>query len=182
MLACALVCTKVVICIPGPTNEMVFWHLCQSHNELSWTDEKGAPNCLMYGTIITFIYTILSMNDARGGIFLFDEWCNSERFGKKLLVSKKNKSQQFAKRTVCTVWRISYIVYSIIVTSWWARLRLKHQPHDCLPNLFFRRRSKKTSKLCVAGLCAGISPGTDEFPAQMACYAKMFPFDDVIMV
>ena len=43
-----------------------------------------------------------------------------------------------------------------------------HQPHDCLPNRLFRRRSKKTSKLRVTGLCVGNSPGTGEFPAQRA--------------
>ena len=43
-----------------------------------------------------------------------------------------------------------------------------HQPHDCLLNRLFRRRSKKTSKLRVTGLCAGNSPGT----AQMASYAE----------
>ena len=43
-----------------------------------------------------------------------------------------------------------------------------HQPHDCLLNCSFRRRSKKTSKLRVTGLCAGNSSGTGEFPAQMA--------------
>ena len=43
-----------------------------------------------------------------------------------------------------------------------------HQPHDFLLNRLFRCRSKKTSKLGVTGLCAGISPGTGEFPAQMA--------------
>ena len=47
-----------------------------------------------------------------------------------------------------------------------------HQPHDCFLNRLFRRRSKKTSKLRVTGLCAGNSPGTGEFPAQMASYAK----------
>ena len=47
-----------------------------------------------------------------------------------------------------------------------------HQPHDCLPDRLFRRRSKKTSKLRVTGLCAGNSPGTGEFPAQMASYAE----------
>ena len=47
-----------------------------------------------------------------------------------------------------------------------------HQPHDCLLNRLFRRRSKKTSKLCVTGLCAGNSPGTGEFPAQMASNAE----------
>ena len=43
-----------------------------------------------------------------------------------------------------------------------------HQPYDCLLNHLFRRRSKKPSKLRVTGLCAGNSPGTGEFPAQMA--------------
>ena len=47
-----------------------------------------------------------------------------------------------------------------------------HQPHGCLPNRLFRRKSKKTSKLRVTGLCAGNSPGTGEFPAQMASYAE----------
>ena len=47
-----------------------------------------------------------------------------------------------------------------------------HQPHDCLLNRLFRCRSKKTSKLRVTGLCAGNSPGTGEFPAQMACHAE----------
>ena len=47
-----------------------------------------------------------------------------------------------------------------------------HQPHDCLLNRLFRRRSKKTSKLRVTGLCAVNSPGTGEFPAQMASYAE----------
>ena len=47
-----------------------------------------------------------------------------------------------------------------------------HQPHDCLLNHWFRCRSKKTSKLRVTGLCAGNSPGTGEFPAQMASKAK----------
>ena len=47
-----------------------------------------------------------------------------------------------------------------------------HQPHDCLLNRLFGRRSKKTSKLRVTGLCAGNSPGTGEFPAQMASYGE----------
>ena len=42
-----------------------------------------------------------------------------------------------------------------------------HQPHDCLHNRLFRRRSKKKSKLRVTGLCAGNSPATGEFPVQM---------------
>ena len=48
----------------------------------------------------------------------------------------------------------------------------KHQPHDCLLNHLLRRRSKKTSKLLVTGLCAGNSPVTSEFPAQRASNAE----------
>ena len=43
-----------------------------------------------------------------------------------------------------------------------------HQSHGCLLNRLFRRRSKKTSKLRVTGLCVG----TGEFPAQRASYAE----------
>ena len=47
-----------------------------------------------------------------------------------------------------------------------------HQPHDCLLNCSFGRRSKKTSKLRVTGLCVGNSPGTGEFLVQMASNAE----------
>ena len=47
-----------------------------------------------------------------------------------------------------------------------------HQSHDCLLNRLFRCRSRKTSKLRPTGLCAGNSPGTGEFPAQIASYAE----------
>ena len=46
------------------------------------------------------------------------------------------------------------------------------QPRHCLLNRLFWRRSKKTSKLRVTGLCAGNSPVTGEFPAQMASNAE----------
>ena len=47
-----------------------------------------------------------------------------------------------------------------------------HQPYDCLLNSLFRRRSKKTSKLRVTGLCEGNSPVTGEFPAKRASNAE----------
>ena len=77
-----------------------------------------------------------------------------------------------------------------------------HQPHDCFLNCLFRRRSKKTSRLRITGLCVGNSQVAGEFPAQMPSYAKIFchlmtsswditqlaretqifyPFDDIIM-
>ena len=59
--------------------------------------------------------------------------------------------------------------------------------HRCLgylPNRLFRRRSKKTLKLRVTGLCEGYSPMRGEFPAQRASNAEnvsIWLFDDVIM-
>ena len=47
-----------------------------------------------------------------------------------------------------------------------------HLPRGSSLNRLFRRRSKKTSKLRVTGLCAGNSPLTGEFPAQMASDAE----------
>ena len=60
-------------------------------------------------------------------------------------------------------------------------LQWRHNEHDgisnqrrlfCLHNRLFMRRSKKTSKLRVTGLCAGNSPVTGEFPAQTASSAE----------
>ena len=56
-----------------------------------------------------------------------------------------------------------------------------HQPHDCLLNGFFLRRSKKTSKFRVTGLC-GEFTGHRWIPRRKTSNAENFPFDDVIMV
>ena len=56
-----------------------------------------------------------------------------------------------------------------------------HQPHHCLLNRLFRRRSKKTSKLRVTGLCVGNSLGPVNSLHKGQVTRKMFPFDDVIM-
>ena len=56
-----------------------------------------------------------------------------------------------------------------------------HQRLDGLVKHLFRRRSKKTSKPPVTGLCEGNSPVNGEFPSQVASSAEMFRFDDVIM-
>ena len=55
------------------------------------------------------------------------------------------------------------------------------QPHGCLLNSLFRRRSMKTSKLRVTGLCVGNSPGPVNSPHKGPVTRKMLPFDDVIM-
>ena len=47
-----------------------------------------------------------------------------------------------------------------------------HQRLDCLLNVLFRRRSKRTSKLRVTGLCEGNSPVTGELTELRASDAK----------
>ena len=47
-----------------------------------------------------------------------------------------------------------------------------HQPHDCLLNGLFGRRSKKISKLRVTDLCAGNSPGPVNSPHKKASHAE----------
>ena len=51
-----------------------------------------------------------------------------------------------------------------------------HQPHYCLLNHLFRRRSKKTSKVRVTGLCAGNSPGTS------SCKNLVVLFDTCLII
>ena len=84
----------------------------------------------------------------------------------------------FMMRICCPWWllsggdgTVSFLV--ITVTSYNGHDGISnHQPHDWLLNRLFRRWSKKTSQLRVTGLCVGNSPGTGEFPAQMACNAE----------
>ena len=82
----------------------------------------------------------------------------------------------------CKLWIINiYILQAYWLPLQWRHNKrdgiLNHQPHDCLLNRLFRRRSKNTSKLRVTGN----SPVTGEFLAQRASNAELFPFDDVIM-
>ena len=50
----------------------------------------------------------------------------------------------------------------------------KHQPRGCLLNRLFRRRSKKTSKLRVTGLCVGNSPWPVNSPHKGPVTRKCF--------
>ena len=49
-----------------------------------------------------------------------------------------------------------------------------HQPHKCLLNLYSRHRSKKTSKLCVTGLCTGNSLVTGNFLRRWELFEEEF--------
>ena len=108
-------------------------------------------------------------------------------------VDSPHKSSEMGKRFACHVVMVGdhrrQVEY--IQSYWWiickrqlSRLWINkwrhngrdsdsnHQPHGCLLNRLFSRRSRKTSRLCVTGLCVGNSPGTGEFTAQMASNAE----------
>ena len=73
-----------------------------------------------------------------------------------------------------TPWR-PYDVIVMLALQWRHNERdgvSNHQCFDCLLNCLFRRRSKKTSKLRVIGLCEGNSTVAGEFPVQMASNAE----------
>ena len=88
----------------------------------------------------------------------------------------------------CVCWVLT-ILNAFSVRIWQSHWRhndhgvvSNHQPHDCILNRLFRRWSKKTSKLCVPGLCAGNSPGSVNSPHKEPVTREMVPFDDVIMI
>ena len=85
------------------------------------------------------------------------------------------------------------VVENVLEVVWWTVLSLRwrhneldgvsdHQPHGCLLNRLFRRRSKTTSKLRVTGLCVGNSPGPANSPHKGPVTRNMLPFDDAIMI
>ena len=56
-----------------------------------------------------------------------------------------------------------------------------HQPHDCLLNCLFRRRSKKHQSAASLAFVRGILRGPVNSPRKWPVAWKMFPFDDVIV-
>ena len=57
-----------------------------------------------------------------------------------------------------------------------------HQPHDCLLNGLFRRRSRKHQSSASLSFVRGIHRWSVNSPHKGPVTRKMFPFDDVIMV
>ena len=80
------------------------------------------------------------------------------------------------KLSLCCMVVILCYIFSFRTTLQWRHngsgCVSNHQRLNCLLNCWFRRRSKKTSKLRVTGLCAGNSPVPDESPHKRASNAE----------
>ena len=91
------------------------------------------------------------------------------------------------RNKICNIWRRGvYKSFGMRITLQWRHNGndgvSNHQPCDCLLNRLFRRRSKKTSKLRVTGLCGGDFTGDRWIPCTKGPVTrKIFPFDDVII-
>ena len=75
----------------------------------------------------------------------------------------------------CLLMRIRKYIYTQHSLQWRYNERdgvSNHPLHDFLFSRWLRRRSKKSSKLRLTGLCEGISPVTCEFPAQRVSDAE----------
>ena len=75
-------------------------------------------------------------------------------------------------RPVATIKSVRFALLSLQWRHNYHNCVSNHQPHDCSLKRLFGRRSKKTWKLCVTGLCAVNSPEAGEFPAQMISNAE----------
>ena len=80
------------------------------------------------------------------------------------------------------------VTWTIIYPLQWLHIERdvvsNHRCLDCLLKHLSWRRSNKTSKLRISGLCEGNSPVTSEFPSQRASNAEnvsIWWFDDVII-
>ena len=78
------------------------------------------------------------------------------------------------------VYPIQHSLCTLLVLQWHHNENddvSNHQPHDCLLNCLFSRRSKKPPKLRVRG----IHQWPVNSPHKGPVTRKLFPFDDVIM-
>ena len=108
-------------------------------------------------------------------------WCSIATSLRTLDKSKRIMTVTTSRATMSHICKYSLSMLSV---RWHHNGRdgvSNHQPHDCLLNRIFKRRSKKISKLRVTGLCVGNSPGADEFPHKWPVTRKMFPFHDVLI-
>ena len=94
-------------------------------------------------------------------------------------VSISNATQHIPR--LRTNWHKAWSHYSDVIMS--VLSVSNHQRLDYLLNRLFRRRSKKTSKLRVTGLCeGGIHRWPVNSPQKEPVTRKMFPFEDIITV
>ena len=98
--------------------------------------------------------------------------CPSEKYTKRVLYRREFQHS------------ISKHAKDIQIVKWRHNGRIgvsNHQPHDCLLNSLFRRRSKKYQRSASLAFVRGIHWWTVNSPHNGSVTRNMFPFDDVKM-
>ena len=116
-----------------------------------------------------------------GGAFYLNYIIYFHRWAKTYLL---NLSPMFNIQNIPFGCRIPVQQFSSHFSDVIMRVMASQITSGCLHNCLFRRRLKKTSKLCVTDLCEGNPQVTDEpmdSPHKWPVIQKMFPFDDVII-
>ena len=99
-------------------------------------------------------------------------------------------------RSQVVLWRADNVYHGLVGLKYWVwncfiALQWRHnerdgiaydQPHDCLLNHLFRRRSKKTSNSASLAFVKGIHWWPVNSLHKKPVTQKMFPFDDIIMI
>ena len=135
------------------------------HGNLRWS--QWLVRCKVYGAekqvnwCMTKKYSRLARIDITAVVYMYNNRCLYINTAGIIVLANFVECIFFNKNVYSLLWR--HNEHDSISN---------HQPHDCLLNRLFRRRSKETSKARVTGLCAGNSPETGEFPAQMASNAE----------
>ena len=147
------------------------WQGCPSHTHESVRGDKGKGMDIIYIYIYIYIYgsvnwVITGSDKGLSPVWfqnitgLNDEFLSINRTTwntfQKWINKHKQNSFLFIHYDDVIMGAIASQITSLTITYW----------------TVYRRRSKKTSKLRVTGLCAGNSPGTGEFPAHMASNAE----------
>ena len=102
----------------------------------------------------------MSIYSVESGVSLF--WC---RLSHQL--SQRSLSERTSIIGPCPcIFHYNDVIMSAMASQ------INHRRLHCLLKCWFRRRSKKTSKLRATGLCAGNSPVTGEFPALKVSNAE----------
>ena len=144
-----------------------FEHYDTGFHDWTWLSRNGTEEGFMNDSDMWFLFKLKTSNGTG------DICC-------RIMAYQRGKWFIFKTKTEFGI-NIDYIGLTLILISTSIPLQWRHNgrngvsnhhPHVCLLNRLFRCRSKKTSKPRVTGLCVGYSPGTGEFPAQMASNAE----------
>ena len=125
----------------------------------------------IYSVVCSF-YEIKCFNRARVRARMRNQYGITKQYGMSTLVRSVGTFWDCLIRLDAFVWWLVQYMYALQSRHNGRDGVLYHQSHQWLLNHSFRCRWKKSSKPRVTGLCAGNSPVTGEFPAQMASNAE----------